>query len=88
MSNGNGSRLEIFVEKLLFSTPTVKISSYTILFFFHETLFGTGYKVVVNDLVAEMFSGNSSKPDICHCFEGGMVIINQPDIEDSFLVFL
>lgn len=33
-------------------------------------------------------SSNPSKPDICHCLEGGVVIIIQLDIEDSFLVFL
>ncbi len=49
---------------------------------------GKGHKVVVNDVVVEILSGNPSKPDICHCLEGGVVIINQLDIEDSFLVFL
>ena len=83
MSNGNGSRLEIFTEKLLSSTPILQDLN-----FFHETPFGKGHKVVVNDVVVEILSGNPSKPDICYCLEGGVVIIIQLDIEDSFLVFL
>ena len=80
--------LEVLVDSQPINNSDSKNFILQDLNFFHETLFGKGYKVVVNDVVVEILSGNPSKPDICHCLEGGVVIINQLDIEDSFLVFL
>lgn len=54
----------------------------------YDASFGKGYKVVVNNVVVEIFSCNPSKSYICHPFERGMVVINQLNIKDFFLVFL